>query len=267
MKKALVVGILAAAFLAYWGVQSVSAQEGDKPRPPKELNEDQVIELMNWLRESEPGALEKLERIKKDEPDSYKRSLSELYGKMMERKRGQGPEGEDPNRPQPPRDKQPVKKELSETETAEVVAWLKENDPARATKSEEIKTKSPKDYARFISECYMQMQRDREMAEKNPEEYERMAKTRKLESECFQLAEQYRNAKDEAAKKGLKDQMTQKLSDLFDAREAERAQKIKRQEEELKRLKDELEKRKVNKQGIVEKRLQEMTGEQGDLGW
>ncbi len=85
--------------------------------------------------------------------------------------------------------------------------------------------------------------------------------------ESFDLAEKYRNTEDKKEKEKIKEQLRTILSQQFDLKEEEKNARIKRLEEEIIRLKDELVKRKKNKKEIVNRRLKELLGESRYLEW
>ena len=63
------------------------------------------------------------------------------------------------------------------------------------------------------------------------------------------------------------DELRAKLAELFDLREAERQDEIKRLEERLAKLKSDLEKRKSHRQDVVDRRLKELLGQDDPTRW
>ena len=91
--------------------------------------------------------------------------------------------------------------------------------------------------------------------------------TKKLERQTHELAGQYRQAqgqeKDELGKK-LRDT----LAEAFDGRAKAHIQEVKRLEEQLERLRNRLESRQKNREAIIQRRFEQLTGQEDDeLAW
>ncbi len=268
------------------------AQEDDEgPRPPKkpgeqgafDLTEDEMCEVIEFCEKYMPERLERIAQMKREKPELLRRVLRRHLQEIMELKklRETDPEkfkkalderlyGWEDERDNPPREKgrfEKIKKELNEAETEEVLSWLREFHPARLQKLEAAKTERPGEYARFLAMCYAEMTKDREFMQRDPEGYQRMLKMRKLEQECNDLVQKYRKETNEETRKTLRGQLAQIASELFDIRQANREQEIKRIEEELARLRNNLQKRKSSKQEIVDHHLKGILGEKEDLEW
>jgi hypothetical protein len=57
------------------------------------------------------------------------------------------------------------------------------------------------------------------------------------------------------------------IAQLFDWREINRQDEVKRMETELRRLKETLDQRQKNRAVIIERRIQQLTGEAGAMEW
>ncbi len=178
----------------------------------------------------------------------------------------EGREGEGRNGPRPPNPPMPPR-QLSDEEVAEVLEFLRGWDPYRVQRLEQFRERNPHDYMRTLQESYFEMKRVQEMQKSNPEAFEEMKKERGLEMQSFQLGEQIRKSEDAAEKDKLKADLKPVLEQLFDVREKHKDQEIARLEEDLKRLKEQVEKRRKNKESVVERRLRELSGEQPDDDW
>lgn len=91
-------------------------------------------------------------------------------------------------------------------------------------------------------------------------------KEKLLEIDVQLLALKYKNA-DTASKFKIKEDLTAMLSDLFDIREAKKREEIKRLENRLEKLNESLEAREINKDIIIERRIQELFGNSDYLEW
>jgi septum formation topological specificity factor MinE len=87
-----------------------------------------------------------------------------------------------------------------------------------------------------------------------------------LEHRTMQLAHRIRGAKSEQAEE-LKTELSEVISKHFDVRQQKRELQIKRMEESLEKLRETVKKRADAREEIVKKRLGELVGEQGELGF
>jgi len=150
---------------------------------------------------------------------------------------------------------------------AEVLEFLRSWDPYRVQRIEQSRERNPREYMRILQESYFEMKRLQEMQKSNPEAYEEMKKERGLEMQAFQLGEKIRGTEDTAEKDKMKAELKPVLGQLFDLREKRKDQEIARLEADLKRLREQVEKRRTNKESVVERRLRELSGEEPDDDW
>lgn len=179
------------------------------------------------------------------------------------REGGNGRDGQPPHPPQPPM----PPRELSEDEVNQTLEWLKGWDKFRAHDLESKHEQNPHEFMRGIQEAYFEMKRMSELEKSNPEAFAEMKREREMEMRSFDLAQQIRKSTDDAEKEKLKAELMPLLGQLFDIREKHKDQEIDRLSQELKRLQEQVEKRRKNKDAIVEKRFNELTGEANDEGW
>ncbi|MEN6451790.1 MAG: hypothetical protein ABFC96_14970 [Thermoguttaceae bacterium] len=103
--------------------------------------------------------------------------------------------------------------------------------------------------------------------EKNdPELYALIKKDMDLERQTRDLVKQYREAsKDEREK--VKAQLDEVVGKHFDARQQKRTLELKRMEQKLQELRDNVDKRSKARKEIIEKRVADLTGHGEDLGF
>lgn len=131
----------------------------------------------------------------------------------------------------------------------------------------EIKMNDKELYFELLSEVYhfgMDWPRGDEK-ERVLMEHEKKISILEVETQVF--AFKYRKAKDGATQRGIKSQLSRKLTQLFDLREKQRALEIESIQEELARLKESVEVRKKNKEMIINRRLMELTEGEDYLDW
>ncbi|MEK7765577.1 MAG: hypothetical protein AAB368_05010, partial [bacterium] len=99
-----------------------------------------------------------------------------------------------------------------------------------------------------------------ELKETNLEEFDRRVKLFKLENEVEEHAERLRRAPDEKEKAGLRKSLRPRLEELFDMKEQAQRDRVGRMEQELKTLKERLDRRKQARAGIIDRHLRELEG-------
>ncbi len=153
----------------------------------------------------------------------------------------------------------------------EYLRLLKENFPSEfkemKAELEDLKEDNPDAYGRKIQRGYRHMHRMQKMKGKDPERFENNIKIIRQERGCRKLNKEYREAETAQEKEEIKAELTKVLGELFDRRLAEGEAKVKALEEEISRLRERAAERKKDKGEIVERRLEELTGEADDLRW
>ncbi|MBI2933068.1 MAG: hypothetical protein HYY16_15600 [Planctomycetes bacterium] len=113
----------------------------------------------------------------------------------------------------------------------------------------------------MLNDLRRRMQELREMRQRHPDEFERRQKIAAAEREAWDLADRFRKAEGEERGR-LKEQLAGALSKVFDMREEARGRELAELEGRVMELRETLAKRRENKAKIVEKRAQEMLGEE-----
>ncbi|MDA8132401.1 MAG: hypothetical protein M0011_12940 [Elusimicrobia bacterium] len=144
----------------------------------------------------------------------------------------------------------------------EVLKTINKHDPAFGKKMEQLREAAPGKYKMVIQMsgklfAAARMEKD-ESLEKDA------VRALSLEFESKELSMSYGKASD-SEKKEIKAKLSKALSELFDLKSKGQELRVKRMEEDLGNLKKRLEKRKANKDKIVQQRLDQLTGE--GYGW
>jgi len=93
-----------------------------------------------------------------------------------------------------------------------------------------------------------------------------MRKDNELEHQTVELSRQVRDASGEQKQQAMM-MLAKAVEDHFKVRQARRGLQIKRLSEELERLKEQIEVREKSKADIIRRRVQELTGEEGVIGF
>lgn len=157
--------------------------------------------------------------------------------------------------------------QVSEEQIKQFEAWLKTEDPDRYKEIQEIKGINPQVYKRIVFEGVNHWRHLMMIKSRDPEAYALMKKEMDYNKKLHSLMKQYKESKDENQKKQLKSQISEVVNQLFDVRTQNRSKEISHLEEQVNQLKKMMEKRKANKKLIVERKIQELTGEMDGLQW
>ena len=160
-----------------------------------------------------------------------------------------------------------AREELTEEQIQETLVYLEAQDPPVAEFLKQLQTEKPHQFRREISKNYYALQRMKMMKERGveQEEYERMLKRYKMETQVRMLAEKYKRA-DERQKGKYKTELRAVLDKLFDLREVDRMKEVERLEGRLEELQQSLKNRKENKEKIIDRRIDQLIGND-DLEW
>lgn len=144
----------------------------------------------------------------------------------------------------------------------EIVNIIKKHDPAFSKKLAQLRENAPGKYKMVIQMAGKMLA----MARKSKDEDVVRDGVRglALEMESKELSLSYNQAS-ESEKKSIKSSLKKVLSELFDLKTKGQAMRVKHMGDELKRLEKRLDKRKANKDKIVQQRLDQLTGE--GFGW
>jgi hypothetical protein len=98
----------------------------------------------------------------------------------------------------------------------------------------------------------------------DPEMMEFMRKEADLENQSAGLVEKYRRAS-ESERGEIQKQLEKLVSDQFDLRQERRQKELKKFEEQIKKLRETIEKRQKAKTDIVDRRVKELLGQDDDI--
>jgi cell division protein ZapA (FtsZ GTPase activity inhibitor) len=95
---------------------------------------------------------------------------------------------------------------------------------------------------------------------------ENLRKEKDIEIDVELLALKCKSSDKEAAQK-YKNELSSKLSELFDIRESKKHDELAQLEKRIKDLRESLQERHDNKQEIIQRRIQELLGNPKNLNW
>ncbi len=220
-----------------------------QPREKDMSPEDRKLqqEMMNLKKQLGDRDLSDEERAK------LNARLAEIQ-QDFEHRRMRGPDGAPP----------PPAQEFDKRLVEQTRQWATEFEPDTARRmAEMLESKRLDDVNRLANEVRRRMDEMNELRESNPDEFKRRRDLAGMERSTWSIAEKLRKA-GEADRATLKTELMASLNKLFDIREESRARELEELEKRVAELRRALEKRRENKSKIVEKRAQDMLGDEFD---
>jgi flagellar biosynthesis GTPase FlhF len=138
--------------------------------------------------------------------------------------------------------------------------FLRAYRPLRADEIERTKPQNPHDYYQALREAFgerMEMERQRV---EDPEGFSRREQMLRFDARCEQLGLDYRKA-DLDKKPSIERLMKELVNQLFELRQAQMEERLKEMEREYLNLKNNVEKRRKNKDRVVEIRILQLMGD------
>lgn len=162
----------------------------------------------------------------------------------------------------------PVIGKLSEQEREEAMGFIKKyGGDLRLRILEGLKWSAPLEYEHHLRRSLMKKRDLERLMETNESLYHSLLEILELERRSFDLAEKYRDTESEEEREVIKGELREILSRGFDLKQNERGERIKNLEQEITKLKNELDDRAENKDEIVKRRLESLLGEDRYLEW
>jgi hypothetical protein len=161
----------------------------------------------------------------------------------------------------------PFQLRYSEEEVQNVLKQVEKDDPEFYTELINLKEKMPGEFQNIIRDLIEESRGLQELKDHDPEAYKEALKTKSLERKERQLSRKYRESKNDAEKKDIEADLKPVLDELFDLHLKQRQREVKRLEEQLAKIKQDIEERKENKDKIIENRLADLIGKNEMMRW
>jgi len=189
---------------------------------------------------------------------------------LAQQRKGEPPRRDKPKRQEqrpPVRNIEDLKRELGTDWEKIILEKIKDEEPNEIEALQQEEQKNSAKYEKKLVKLWDDVRRLEKFKKEDPVRYNKLKRQLKLERDCRTLAHEYRKLKNENRKSQIRADLKNCLTELFNLREAERAEKVTELEQELARLKEMLAFREKNKDKIIEKRLREMLDEDELLHW
>ena len=135
-----------------------------------------------------------------------------------------------------------------EAKMKELFEQLKEQDPERFERLTELRETDPDAFREEFRQIMQQRFKARRAGGGGP-----------VEQKCVELSGIYRGTKDQGKRQQIKAELRAAVEEAFDARVKERLQRLERMEQEIQRIRQEIEARQGNREEICKRRVDELT--------
>jgi hypothetical protein len=142
--------------------------------------------------------------------------------------------------------------------------WLRRNFPETYQTFREMEERYPREFQRQFNTMIEPFTRNVPSDKVSEDLNNKIVKAR---FEARQLEDQFRQTDDEKKKSETKDKLKAKLNELFDLQLSLEQHDIDQMKKEQTRLEQKVDKNKQNKDAIVQRHLDEMTGGGEEFGW
>jgi predicted nucleic acid-binding Zn-ribbon protein len=223
----------------------------EKKGPPEDRESPRELQaLANQLREKLSG----LDKSAPEFKEVYAR-LQEVEARLREMGGKRLPPDKEPMPPPPGRDGRDVDMERA-------LQFAREFEPGTHRKLEQlIREKRHDDAMRLARDVMPRIQQMEELKATNPDGFRRQQDIASAERDAWALSDKLRKSEgDDRAR--MREELLKSLGRLFEMRESARAKELEELEKRVAELKSMLRKRQENKDKIIEKRAQEMVGEE-----
>lgn len=151
----------------------------------------------------------------------------------------------------------------------ETLQFLKKNVPGLLEELKEVKREDgEREYKLMLQELQDMLSYYYELKEVSPETADALLRAEQLEQDTYPVAEKIAGSKDDQEKAVLEARLKGMLDEIFELRLKEYAWEIKELESELNEIRNEFERRKKNKDLILNNRMKEIMAEVDEaLSW
>ena len=148
-----------------------------------------------------------------------------------------------------------------------VFKFLSDSEPFRIIELKKLRSINPWEYQKAIRHILGEAKDMEELRRKDPKLFDQITVRRKLEHQSHVMADKIRHVKDKGKRAHLEEELKAILNKLFPLRCLELEKEIDELSHELKKAKMLLEKKKANKDKVIERRFRELTGAEDALAW
>jgi len=156
---------------------------------------------------------------------------------------------------------------LTPDQEKQALEFLRQESPDLIPSLQALQKTQPERYRGELRQALRVQQALQRLQQRDPEHSEELRRERALERQSRDLVRRYKQATQAQEKTALSTDLNGVLDELFELRERHREVMIEHLEKELQTLKQTTEKRRQNKDRILQNRMVELLGADEDLRW
>lgn len=213
---------------------------------------------------------------REEKTDMYTKLLAALTGltflgwitAFAEEGQERGKVGQDLERQEEQHGDQEKREEAEHVMSVEQTAKFMQKHAADALKDiEALKKDKHDEYNERMNRWAETKRRYEEAVQESPQEAAAILKEAQVEHDNDMLAKQIRETRDKAARDKLIAKLRESLSEVFEAQFKDKENQLKELQKEMQEIKETIDKRRANKEKILDRRISDMIEEGGDLNW
>jgi hypothetical protein len=255
-------------------------QDKDREHLEREIQtkKQELHKIQEEMKNCDPEERSYLEVLRKKIMEELK-GLHQKMGRSHEKRhdRPWGKEGKDKERKHSGKDEErPEHKHFGDRfrrnamqnrpEVKEFLTQLQQESPDEYKKLMELREKNSREFGEHLRERIKEMMELRRVKDKDPEMYAIRKKEHELNRKVKQLAGEIRRTSGPEREKKIAE-LKGALEESFGMRTMMRQREIGHMEKELEKMKQQAQKRQQNKDIIIDQRLKELIGEEGEWVW
>lgn len=152
-------------------------------------------------------------------------------------------------------------------EEKEFMDYLRMNDPEAFERLKDLRGRKPGLYFKAVRRGIREKHLMKRLKKENPIRYERKKEIYKLRKKVRRLSREYKETTLPERKQEIKRVLRETLSKFFDLKQEEKHCIITDLDERLRKLRERVNRRRENKEKIVDRRLNQIISNAEDLGW
>jgi len=155
-------------------------------------------------------------------------------------------------------------RDVTDEEVNDILAFTRENMPQVNAELVKMKDSDPSHFKQMCRRLRFEIRQLRELKTSNPEAFAKAIEEKQLQAHAREVAQSFRKSSDPTERDRLKTELRGTLQKLLDAELITKRAQIRRLEDSLKRVRDELQERETHRDDVVSKQLDEMTSPRAD---
>jgi hypothetical protein len=156
-------------------------------------------------------------------------------------------------------------RDATEEEVNDILAFTREYMPQINADLLKMRETDPAHFRQMCRRLRFEIRQLRALKTENPEAFQKALEEKQLQAHVRELAQAFRKSSDPAERDRLKQELRGRLQKLFEAEAFTKRAQIRRLEEALKKLRDELQNRETRRDEFIDKQVNDLTSPRADV--